>query len=235
MHLSNAPFAGLARDKTATVQPLRSLLEASFGVDQHHAASIDIGSSLQQTLAAHPLSEPAWMQHLSQVIPSGSRVFLGNSLPIREFNLAGSPALRSSFYANRGANGIDGLVSTFYGIAEGAEDAWLIVGDLSSLYDLSGPWIAKQLSAGNRRIAIINNGGGKIFSRVAALQTLPANARDRLENTHDIKFDAWAQLWQMPYRCVMQPEDLLHLPAGDLMLEIVPSPEQTDAFWAALK
>jgi 2-succinyl-5-enolpyruvyl-6-hydroxy-3-cyclohexene-1-carboxylate synthase len=138
-----------------------------------------------------------------------------------------------AFFANRGANGIDGLVSTFYGISSGAAEAWMIVGDLSTLYDLSAPWIAEQLPAGNRRIVIINNGGGKIFSRVESLRSLAAEARGMIENRHGIDFEPWAQLWKLAYRCVAKPDDLRDLPDGDVIIEVIPDAEQTEAFWQA--
>jgi len=97
------------------------------------------------------------------------------------------------------------LVSTFYGLSEGAAESWMIVGDLSALYDLAAPWIAEQLSPGNRRIVIINNGGGKIFSRVESLRKLDDAARTLIENRHAIDFHpglscgAWTtDSWRSP-------------------------------------
>jgi 2-succinyl-5-enolpyruvyl-6-hydroxy-3-cyclohexene-1-carboxylate synthase len=237
MHLSNASFAGLARYQGLAVQPLSLLESAALGSATTEglvaAGRADQSSRLSTVLEAQPLSEPAWMQHLGRAIPAGSRVFLGNSLPIREWNLAGEAAEGVAFFANRGANGIDGLISTFYGISSGAAEAWMIVGDLSTLYDLSAPWIAEQLPAGNRRIVIINNGGGKIFSRVESLRSLAAEARGMIENRHDVSFEPWAQLWKLAYRRVTHPADLRDLPDGDVIIEVIPDAEQTEAFWQA--
>jgi 2-succinyl-5-enolpyruvyl-6-hydroxy-3-cyclohexene-1-carboxylate synthase len=183
----------------------------------------------------HPLSEPSWMHHLHQALPAGARVFLGNSLPIREWNLAMSlPAPGIHFYANRGANGIDGLISTFLGVAASNEnESWLILGDLSALYDLAAPWILSQLTNPKIRLVIINNGGGKIFSRVASLRDLPANARHIIENRHSMSFEPFAKLWGMDYLLVQNPAALGELPQGPVILEIRPDPDQTEAFWTA--
>lgn len=236
MHLANAPFSGLARYQGVAVQPLdllcRAVLAAASSNDglvtAHKAGALQ---PLTHLLEDHPLSEPAWMRHVSQVIPASAPVFLGNSLPIREWNLAGTG--RSATFANRGANGIDGLVSTFYGLGVEAAESWLVIGDLSVMYDLSAPWIAAQLPAGKRRIAIVNNGGGKIFSRVESLRSLDEKARQVVENRHAIGFEPWARLWGVPYRKVTRPEDLNDLPETDVILEILPDAAQTDAFWQA--
>jgi 2-succinyl-5-enolpyruvyl-6-hydroxy-3-cyclohexene-1-carboxylate synthase len=202
--------------------------------------SISISNSekpaeLKPDFESHPLSEPSWMHHLHEALPSGARVFLGNSLPIREWNLAMSiPSPHIHFYANRGANGIDGLISTFLGVAASNEnESWLILGDLSALYDLAAPWILSQLSNPKVRLVIINNGGGKIFSRVASLRDLQENARHIIENRHTMSFEPFAKLWSMDYLLVQNPADLGELPDAPVILEIRPDPDQTEAFWAA--
>jgi len=236
MHLSNAPFSGLASYQGVAVQPLSLLTEALMsasskdGLIAAHRANA-VATKLDMLVESHPLSEVTWMRHLGEAVPSGAPLFLGNSLPIREWNLAGRTS--GACFANRGANGIDGLVSTFYGLSEGAAESWMIVGDLSALYDLAAPWIAEQLSPGNRRIVIINNGGGKIFSRVESLRKLDDAARTLIENRHAIDFRPWAELWRMDYRLVEKPEDLAGLPAGDVIVEVRPDAAQTEEFWAA--
>jgi 2-succinyl-5-enolpyruvyl-6-hydroxy-3-cyclohexene-1-carboxylate synthase len=192
-------------------------------------------AELKPDFESHPISEPSWMHHLHEALPSGARVFLGNSLPIREWNLVMSmPAKGIHFYANRGANGIDGLISTFLGVAASSEnESWLILGDLSALYDLAAPWVLSQLANPKVRLVIINNGGGKIFSRVASLRDLPANARHIIENRHSMSFEPFAKLWGLDYLLVQNPADLGELSDGPVILEIRPDPDQTEAFWAA--
>src|SRR5690606_40538724 len=50
----------------------------------------------------------------------------------------------SEVVATRGANGIDGQVSTFYGLAHNAPPALAVVGDLTALYDLNAPWVLNR-------------------------------------------------------------------------------------------
>jgi 2-succinyl-5-enolpyruvyl-6-hydroxy-3-cyclohexene-1-carboxylate synthase len=256
---SRVSFPGLARKENVTSYPLEAIgglvppQEEGFPREDLNlfsggnpspacnASYSDAGRScgglpiLLPDFESHPLSEPSWMHHLHEALPSGARVFLGNSLPIREWNLAMSiPSPHIHFYANRGANGIDGLISTFLGVAASNEnESWLILGDLSALYDLAAPWIIQQLSNRNIRLVIINNGGGKIFSRVASLRDLPGNARHIIENRHTMSFEPFAKLWGLDYLLVQNPADLGELPDAPVILEIRPDSDQTEAFWAA--
>ncbi|MCB1078252.1 MAG: 2-succinyl-5-enolpyruvyl-6-hydroxy-3-cyclohexene-1-carboxylic-acid synthase [Verrucomicrobiae bacterium] len=147
-----------------------------------------------------PRSEPAMIHALSEIIPPEARVFLGNSLPIREWNLAATRGVpHPDVFANRGANGIDGEVSTFLGLSEGCEEAWGIFGDLTTLYDANAPWTLGQLTAGKRRIVVINNGGGRIFSRLPALSQVGAEEKVVTENRHSLSFEPWAAMWGVAY------------------------------------
>ncbi len=229
-NFSRVSFPGLARKENVTTYPLEAFLRFE-GASVASPMPVEVSPDFE----SHPLSEPSWMHHLHEALPPGARVFLGNSLPIREWNLAMSiPSPGIHFYANRGANGIDGLISTFLGVAASNEnESWLILGDLSALYDLAAPWILSQLANPKIRLVIINNGGGKIFSRVASLRDLPANARHILENRHSMSFEPFAKLWGLDYLLVQNPADLGELSDGPVILEIRPDPEQTEAFWTA--
>ncbi len=237
LNLSPSSYRGLARQENVQTLPLCSGLLGSFDLPDlpHRRQTAERSRVAELDLTLFPLSEPAWLRHLQACFEPGAKVFLGNSLPIRELNLAGSYAsAQVSYFANRGANGIDGLVSTFLGLSadEINAPAWLILGDLSALYDLAGPWILNQLPLANRRIVVINNGGGKIFSRVASLRALPEKARQVIENQHQLHFEPWAQLWGLPYRKATRPEHLQDLPAGTVVIEVFPDAAQTEAFWS---
>ncbi len=191
---------------------------------------------LDELLEKFPHSEPAWVRHLSRLVPAGATVFLGNSLPIREWNLAAvKPKPGTRFFANRGANGIDGLLSTGFGVGGEAEEAWIVVGDLSALYDMNAPWILPQLKNQRWRIVVINNGGGKIFSRVKWLRDLPEEAQRIVENRHSLNFEHWAKQWNLEYRRFEDAATLRDDDASAVVWEIVPDAEQTEAFWAEWK
>jgi 2-succinyl-5-enolpyruvyl-6-hydroxy-3-cyclohexene-1-carboxylate synthase len=232
LSISRAPFRGLARVEGVAVVPWEMLSRSDFCVANSRAAATAISPS--SLLDEHPKSETAWVRAVSRLIPGRATVFLGNSLPIREWNLAAeAPKPGTVFFANRGANGIDGLISTWLGLAAGADESWLILGDLSAMYDLSAPWILPQLKAAKRRIVIINNGGGKIFSRVGWLRGLNDEARRMIENRHAIGFGPWAQMWGMDYRLITEPAKLCDDESPCAVWEIRPDEAQTEAFWAA--
>ena len=191
-------FTGCSRGE---VHPLESLPsdvtprerdDAFVEDDREHAAAI------AKILDDEPDSELAMFRERSKSIPPNARVYLGNSLPIREWDLAATREPRGfEIAANRGANGIDGQLSTFFGQCDPSRPNVAIVGDLTAIYDSNAPWIVAQLDAGiDWRIVIINNGGGRIFSRVPSLRKLDTSMRERIiENAHGIRFDHWAAMW----------------------------------------
>jgi 2-succinyl-5-enolpyruvyl-6-hydroxy-3-cyclohexene-1-carboxylate synthase len=195
-HYTRLPFAGLDHGEALPLDALPSLPppvprdRAFFDEDRARAAR------LQQILDEEPQSELAMFRTLSRELPQGARIYIGNSLPIREWDLAATRDPRGfTIEANRGANGIDGQLSTFFGWCRPGADNIAILGDLTALYDLNAPWIVPRLEAGFR-IIIINNGGGRIFSRVSSLQPLAAPFRERvIENAHALHFGDWARMF----------------------------------------
>lgn len=109
--------------------------------------------------------EGAPFAHLGELLPDGAILWAGSSMPVRDLDawLPGSArAIRP--LANRGANGIDGVVSSALGAAAaGVGHVALVVGDLSFLHDLNALATAKlhRLAA---TIVLVNNDGGGIFS-----------------------------------------------------------------------
>jgi 2-succinyl-5-enolpyruvyl-6-hydroxy-3-cyclohexene-1-carboxylate synthase len=221
---SSVPFAGLSRGTLKTLDQLpkperRDRDNAFFERDARAAAAI--GALLDE----EPESEPAIVRRISRELPAGSRIYLGNSLPIREWDaFASHEARRFVVEGNRGANGIDGQISTFLGWCAPDADNVAVVGDLTALYDLNAPWIVPQLDSVTRfRIVIINNGGGRIFSRVPSLRKLDPSVRARIiENSHDVRFENWAAMWGLPYNVDA---------AARSVHEIRPDPEATARFW----
>ena len=102
---------------------------------------------------------------LGELLPDGALLWAGNSMPVRDLDawLPTSPrAIRP--LSNRGANGIDGVVSTALGsAAAGVGPVALVVGDLSFLHDLNA-LVAARLNALSATIVLVDNDGGGIFS-----------------------------------------------------------------------
>ncbi len=197
VHFSDLPFAGLTRGEMHSIEELPRMNgardDAFFALDRQYAARF------AEILDAEPLSELAMIRALSRELAPGTRVYLGNSLPIREWDLAATREARGFEYeANRGANGIDGQVSTFLGWCDANGENVCVVGDLTAIYDLNAPWIVPQLDGVRFRIVVVNNGGGRIFSRVASLRVVAPALRERIiENVHDVRFQHWAAMWNI--------------------------------------
>lgn len=237
LNVSRAAFRGLARTEHVATVPWQILAESALELEvTDRPTVVSRSAKLSDCLETHPCSEPAWMRHLSHRIGPGATVFIGNSLPIREWNLAAdAPGDGTHFFANRGANGIDGLVSTWLGLGAEDEESWLIVGDLSALYDMGAPWVLPQLRKSRRRIVVINNGGGKIFSRVSWLKHAGDDTKRLMENPHALSFEPWARMWGMNYRLLTDVKQLRDQEddTGCAVWEVRPDAQQTEAFWTA--
>ncbi len=115
-------------------------------------------------LEGDEISEPAVVADLAAELPDGAAVFAGNSMPVRDldsFFAASGAGVR--FMANRGVNGIDGVVSSALGAATAAGPLVLVIGDLSFYHDMNGLLAAKR-HAIDATIVLVNNDGGGIFS-----------------------------------------------------------------------
>ncbi len=116
-------------------------------------------------LAQETISEPGLFARLGTWLPNGTTLFVGNSMPVRDCDTFLAPRSTPLYViGNRGANGIDGLVSTALGLAAGdATPLVMALGDLSLIHDTNG-LIAARLHRLNATILLINNDGGGIFS-----------------------------------------------------------------------
>ena len=103
----------------------------------------------------------AWL--LSQVLPAHTPLFIANSMPVRDVEFFWKPNnLGIKPFFNRGANGIDGTLSTALGIAYSQQSSVMLTGDLALLHDTNGFLIANKF-IGHLTIVLINNKGGGIF------------------------------------------------------------------------
>ena len=102
---------------------------------------------------------------IAALLPEGATLVVGNSMPIRDVDaFVRGDRRQLRIVSNRGANGIDGVVSTALGAAAVANGpVVLIVGDLSFFHDLNGLYAAAKFGL-NATVVVLNNDGGGIFS-----------------------------------------------------------------------
>lgn len=133
-------------------------LEKWKSINEHTKMKI---SSIRDIAA---LSEGKLFHLLADMLPEEATLFVGNSMPIRDLdsfffnNKKGIKVM-----GNRGANGIDGIVSTALGAATVSQPLYLVLGDLTFFHDLNGLLAAKLFKL-NITVLLINNNGGGIFS-----------------------------------------------------------------------
>ena len=103
---------------------------------------------------------------LAHLLQDGTTLYVGNSMPVRDLDtFFWSSEQNIHVMGNRGANGIDGVISSALGVSAvaGQEPTVLVLGDLSFFHDLNG-LLAARLHELNLTIILINNDGGGIFS-----------------------------------------------------------------------
>ncbi|MCB9137433.1 MAG: 2-succinyl-5-enolpyruvyl-6-hydroxy-3-cyclohexene-1-carboxylic-acid synthase [Caldilineaceae bacterium] len=120
--------------------------------------------------------DAAYVAALAEELPPGAHLFVGNSLPIRhvdQFALAAAKPLY--VYANRGASGIDGVISSALGVAAAVPDqpVVLLIGDISFYHDMNGLLALQMHKVENMTIALLNNNGGGIFRRLPVARLDP--------------------------------------------------------------
>jgi 2-succinyl-5-enolpyruvyl-6-hydroxy-3-cyclohexene-1-carboxylate synthase len=145
-------------------------------------------------LAAHPDTEPAVVRRVVGALPEGGCLVVSSSMPIRDLEWYASPGAPITVHANRGANGIDGVVSTALGVATatGAPTA-LLIGDLAFLHDSNGLLGAAGRGA-DLVIVVIDNDGGGIFSFLPQASVVAEDRFEQLYGTpHGLDLVAVAQ------------------------------------------
>ena len=94
---------------------------------------------------------------------------------------------------------------------------YALLGDLTTLYDMQGPWALRYLNPKIKtRLIVINNSGGQIFKTM-----FPTSL---FRNEHTQSFKSLAEFWNIPYTTNLEIE------ADHALIELTPNAEQTAAF-----
>jgi 2-succinyl-5-enolpyruvyl-6-hydroxy-3-cyclohexene-1-carboxylate synthase len=154
-------------DQLLSVIPVA--VECNQSPDQNWQAAAASAAGALETLS---WSEQSAVIEIAESIPDEAALFVGSSRPIRDIEAFVHPRAGVTVFANRGLAGIDGNISTTFGVAQKFEKTFAILGDLTYLHDISA---LVNKSTQNLRIFVIDNNGGGIFS------TLPQAKVDGFE------------------------------------------------------
>lgn len=191
-HWPASEYAGYTKNYAVSAQSVSSVSDVVSAIDSSRSPSALCQFLMEKHTALHQIVRQWWAKYnedqalLSEVAAymalcddvqrKQHALFIGNSMAIRDVDLWGAPFLQSSqnisIYANRGASGIDGLISTAAGIAVGLTNTptrtmgvTALLGDLSFLHDAGS--LSALLHLRNLqiplRIVVVDNRGGGIF------------------------------------------------------------------------
>lgn len=137
------------------------------------------GEAIAGALAGEGLTEPCVARELGVLLPEAATLFVASSMPVRDIETfwpvrADPPRV----LCNRGANGIDGTVSSAFGAAAAQEGpVVLLIGDVALAYDIGGLLAARRLAL-KLTIVLIDNGGGGIFDFLPLADAAMAKSSD---------------------------------------------------------
>jgi len=153
--------------------------------------------------------EGTLINQIINCIEPNSNIFIGNSKAIRELdNSTVNLDKKINILSNRGASGIDGLVSTALGISHSSKNINIaILGDLSFYYDMNG-LLSTQKNKLNTKFIILNNNGGGIFSDIHSLDIDDNKFEEFWTTPHNLDLKNIANLYNLKYHLINNMSDI---------------------------
>lgn len=178
--------------------------------------------------------EPKIPWIISQILPPKTPLFIANSMPVRDveyFWVVNDSEIQPFF--NRGANGIDGTLSTALGIAHRQQSSVLLTGDLALLHDTNG-FLLRQKLVGHLTIILINNRGGGIFEMLPVAEFEPP-FEEFFATPQEINFADLCVTYGVEYEEIDSWENLEErlnpLPVDGIRVLELKSDRKADAKW----
>jgi 2-succinyl-5-enolpyruvyl-6-hydroxy-3-cyclohexene-1-carboxylate synthase len=159
---------------------LRGATGTTWAARWRHAETRAIEAIETSLAAEESLTEPAVAHEIAESLPDGVGLVVASSMPVRDLEWFAGPRARA--HANRGANGIDGVVSTALGRALTGTPTVALVGDVAFVHD-SNALVGLRERSADLRIVVVDNDGGGIFSFLPQAAELPADLFEMLLGT----------------------------------------------------
>lgn len=138
------------------------------------------------------------LEEVYSLAPEKSNLFLSNSMPIRDFDYFISGKKNINLYYNRGASGIDGIISSACGVGQNSDSpTTLVIGDLAFYHDLNSLYLSKRLN-NPFVIILINNNGGGIFDMLP-IASEKIDFEKYFKTPVDLNFEKTAQAFDLNY------------------------------------
>jgi len=126
-----------------------------------------IGDVVSRNLQAQTLTGPSAAQQVWNHAADADQLMIAASWPVRHLEAFAPKRNGLHVFGNRGANGIDGLISTAWGISQVAPArTYLLIGDVAFLHDIGGLNVGETTAAPNLTVVVLDNDGGGIFSQL---------------------------------------------------------------------
>ena len=174
----------------------------------------------------------SWL--LSQHLPSQTSLFIANSMSVRYaefFWQSNNRKLKP--YFSRGANGIDGTISTALGIAYNNQSTVLLTGDLALLHDTNG-FLIRNKFQGHLTIIVINNNGGGIFEMLPIASFDPP-FEEYFATAQEVTLSQLCITYGVEHKLIDNWQQLVHLlnplPTKGIRVLEIPTNRKTDAYW----
>jgi 2-succinyl-5-enolpyruvyl-6-hydroxy-3-cyclohexene-1-carboxylate synthase len=177
-------------------------------------------------------SKAAWL--ISQTLPEHTPFFISNSMPVRDVEFFWKPNnLRIKPYFNRGANGIDGTLSTALGIAHHQQSSAMLTGDLALLHDTNG-FLIRNKFIGHLTIILINNNGGGIFEMLPISKFNPP-FEEFFATPQDIDFSQLCATYNVQHELISSwkelQDKLKQLPKTGIRVLEIRTNRKKDVIW----
>ncbi|MEL7034812.1 MAG: 2-succinyl-5-enolpyruvyl-6-hydroxy-3-cyclohexene-1-carboxylic-acid synthase [Cyanobacteria bacterium J06592_8] len=188
----------------------------------------------QEMIQIEELIEPKVSWLLPQILPRKTPIFIANSMPVRDVEFFWIPNTQEiQPFFNRGANGIDGTLSTALGIAHRYQSSILLTGDLALLHDTNGFLLRNKL-IGHLTILLINNNGGGIFEMLPVAKFDPP-FEEFFATPQNIDFAQLCTTYGVGYQKVESwhqlKQQLNPLPKSGIRVLEIPTNRKQDTQW----